>query len=131
MFNLLKRRTKNTKGFTLIELIVVIAILGILAGIAVPRFTGFTDKAKLAVDNQYAALVANSVVVLMADGTITTGGTLTIANNGVATSNATMKSGAGTFEAEIVKLVPTKALKTASKTYSILIQDDGTYTPVQ
>jgi type IV pilus assembly protein PilA len=131
MFNLLKRRTKNTKGFTLIELIVVIAILGILAGIAVPRFTGFTDKAKLAVDNQYAALVANAVVVLMADGTITTGGTLTIANNGVATSNATMKSGAGTFEAEIVKLVPTKALKTASKTYSILIQDDGTYTPVQ
>lgn len=33
-------------GFALIELIVVIAILGILAAILIPRFNGFTDKAK-------------------------------------------------------------------------------------
>lgn len=37
---------KNKKGFTLIELIVVIAIIAILAAILIPRFSGFTDRAK-------------------------------------------------------------------------------------
>ena len=37
---------KNKKGFTLVELVVVIAILGILAGIAIPRFMDATATAK-------------------------------------------------------------------------------------
>lgn len=47
MLNELMKKRKNNKGFTLIELIVVIAILAILATILVPRFVGFTDKAKI------------------------------------------------------------------------------------
>ena len=40
---------KNKKGFTLVELIVVIAILGILALFLVPQFMGYATDAKLQV----------------------------------------------------------------------------------
>ena len=46
MYQLLGKKKRNQKGFTLIELIVVIAILAIFAAILIPRFTGFQDKAR-------------------------------------------------------------------------------------
>jgi prepilin-type N-terminal cleavage/methylation domain-containing protein len=38
---------KKQNGFSLVELMVVIVIMGILASLAIPRFMGVTDKAKL------------------------------------------------------------------------------------
>ena len=56
----------NNKGFSLVELIVVIAIMAILAAVAIPTFAGFITKANVASDAsfindvEYVATVANA-----------------------------------------------------------------------
>ena len=45
MKKFIKKLAKKAEGFTLVELVVVIAILGILAGVAVPAYSGYLQKA--------------------------------------------------------------------------------------
>jgi type IV pilus assembly protein PilA len=68
MLKMFSKRMNNKKGFTLIELIVVIAILGILAGIAVPKFGGFTDKAKAQADATACKTIQTAVLAGLASG---------------------------------------------------------------
>lgn len=50
MKKFLARMKKNNKGFTLVELIIVIAILGVLMAVMVPQYIKYVDKAKAGTD---------------------------------------------------------------------------------
>ena len=58
------KKLKDKKGFTLVELIVVLVILAILAALLVPALTGYIDKAK----NQ--SIIAETRQVVMAAQTL-------------------------------------------------------------
>ena len=45
-------KRNNKKGFTIVELVIVIAVIAILAGVLIPTFAGIVKKANLSADQQ-------------------------------------------------------------------------------
>ena len=45
----MNRKRRNQKGFTLVEILIVVIILAILAGVVIPQFSSSSDEAKLSV----------------------------------------------------------------------------------
>ena len=135
-----KQRTLNNKGFSLIELIVVIAIMAILVGALAPQYMKFVERSRKSTDVQNVAAIKSALEVYAADPMVTTNAlesgevTITTTEAPVSATNATGNGNAALAAAGISNLVlkstkwPTATAGTYCTSYSLeyTVSPDGT-----
>lgn len=108
---------KNNKGFSLVELIIVIAIMAVLMAVLAPQFLRYVERSRLQSDNTAIGEIANACKVAATNEAVAnelTGGPVTIT---IPTATAGTVGGAGTnLAAELNATVGNQVLLT-SNTY--------------
>jgi prepilin-type N-terminal cleavage/methylation domain-containing protein len=64
---------RNQKGFTLIELVIIIVILGILAAVAIPRYQDMSAQAREAAARGSLGNLRSGITIFYANQAVTTG----------------------------------------------------------
>lgn len=76
----------NNKGFSLVELIVVIAIMAVLVGVLAPQFIKYVESSRRSTDISNAQNIQSAVLADIANGVITGSGTTNLTSSGTGTN---------------------------------------------
>ena len=136
----LEQKKGKQKGFTLIELMIVIAIIGILAAVAIPAYSDYTAKAKFSEAVLLASKYKTDVSLAMQinGGTIAgyTGGTYNLANQTIGADThgvditdgvitVTWKTDTSDLDGVFVQLTPTGNPVGTTTAVTWELKDDG------
>ena len=66
-------RKRGNRGFTLIELVIIIAVLGILAAVAIPKYANITSESKEAAARGALGGLRSGITIYYANQAVTTG----------------------------------------------------------
>lgn len=66
-------KLSNQTGFTLIELVIIIVVLGILAAVAIPKYQDITAEAKISAGKASLGALRSGITISYANNAVTTG----------------------------------------------------------
>ena len=72
-----KQKSLTNKGFSLVELIIVIAIMAVLVGVLAPQFLKYVERSRKSTDVQNVASIVTALQTYAADPTVATANQLT------------------------------------------------------